>query len=89
MSSNNALKNIAFNYAELQLRHNYIIDRLSIEFHNIPIRNKINEYTEEFSRDPAIIEQLNKIKQSGGRKNKKTKHNKKRRRKRKTKKHTK
>ena len=31
----------------------------------------------------AIIEQLNKIKQSGGRKNKKTKHNKKRRRKRK------
>ena len=36
-----------------------------------------------------FIEQLNKIKQSGGRKNKKTKHNKKRRRKRKTKKHTK
>lgn len=89
MSSNNALKNITFNYAELQLRHSYIINRLSIEFPEIQIRKKIDGYTEEFARDPATIEQLNKIKQSGGRKNKKTKHNKKRRRKRKTKKHTK
>ena len=85
MSSNNPLKNITYNYLLLQKQHNYIIHKLATEYPDIPIREKINKYTQEFT-EKEMNEHKNK---SGGRKNKKTKHNKKRRRKRKTKKHTK